>query len=40
MWNDRSDKTGYITKLDKIKKNDIGGASGTQLARSLIFFST
>ena len=40
MWNDCSDNTGAFTKLNKMEKNDIGGASGTQLATSITVFST
>ena len=39
MWNNCSDDTGAFPKLNKMEKNDIEGASGKQLATSLIVFS-
>ena len=40
MWNYFSDDTGAFPKTNKMEKNGIEGASGTQLARSLTVFST
>ena len=40
MWNDSSDNTGDFHKLNNMDKNDIEGASGTQLVTSLNIFST
>ena len=40
MWNYFSDDTGAFPKLNKMDKNDIEGASGTQLVTSLNIFST
>ena len=40
MWNNCSYNTGAFPKLDNMKKNDIEGSSGTQLAKSLAVFST
>ena len=40
MWNNFSDKTRAFPKLNNMEKNDIEGASGTQLARSLTIFSS
>ena len=37
VWNNLSDDTGAFPKLNKMEKNYIEGASGTQLARSLTF---
>ena len=40
MWNYFSDDTREFPKKNKMEKNGIEGASGTQLARSLTVFST
>ena len=40
MWNDCSDETGDFTNMNQIEKNDIKGASGTQLLTSIDVFST
>ena len=40
MLKDCSDDTGAFTNLNKMEKDDMEGASGTQLARSLTVFST
>ena len=40
MWNNCLYNTRVFTKLNKMKKSDIEGVSGTQLARILAFFST
>ena len=40
MWNDCSDDTRAFLKLNKKEKNDIEGASGTQLVTILNIFST
>ena len=39
MWNDCSNDTGGLPKLNKMMKNDIEGATGMQVVRSLnVFF--
>ena len=40
MWKNCLYNTRVFTKLNKMKKSDIEGVSGTQLARILAFFST
>ena len=39
-WNDCPDDTGGFSKMNQTEKNDIEGASGTQLVTSLNIFST
>ena len=40
MWNNLSDYTRAFPDMNKMEKNYIEGASGTQLARSVTVFST
>ena len=40
MWNIFSDDTLAFPKLNNMEKNDIEGAGGTHLSRSLTVFST
>ena len=39
MWNECSDDTGAFPKIKNMEKNYIDGASGTQLATNINFFS-